>query len=231
MEMYQIQMKKINELLGRNNMKKLLVFLCVMLFIFGVAGIATATPSYEFLMGDESYIDTSDTGDPGLVMWTTVYDTVHHMAFDLNEGESKTFHFARIGTHENWINDDDLIPMPITASVEFDNPDITEAIPGTTVGFAGRFHFFQGWSLVWDDVDPIHFGSGGVFSLNLTDANYRSGLWLGPDGLFGNAYANVFATVTLDSAPNPVPEPATMLLFGSGLIGLAAVGRKRLFKK
>jgi len=62
------------------------------------------------------------------------------------------------------------------------------------------------------------------FSSEFEDVAYVK--WCQLDAL--HQFDNIVLNET--GGPAPVPEPTTILLFGSGLIGIATIGRKKLFK-
>ena len=197
-------------------MKKLFGLLVVGLVVIGLAGPAAA--SYTFDMGDGSYFTGSALSDPGLVMYANVNSNLDSINFTLDSGGSYSFYFATLGTLESdveWGEDD--VAQEIFAYIEFDAPDLVAAIGGTSIGFAGLFHFNQGWTVTWNDPVEVYLGNGNYMTLDLSNASFGNDWWQGPDG---EDCINLTVTYT------HVPVPAAVWLLGSGLVGLVGLRRK-----
>lgn len=174
--------------------------------------ISTAASASTTISGSVSSISVN-TSDPGLVLYASA---IAFSPFVLtNPGDTHTANVMTIGTNENTINlSDDLTPLPVSAMFSFTSP--TGAGGTITGSSSGFFRLLSSCGLIaggcgqvdWNNPTVFNFGTGGAFSVTLTDVEF-----LTPGS------ATVKAKFKLLS--NAVPEPATWAMM---IIGFAAVG-------
>ena len=229
-----------------NTMKKLTILLSIASLVFLITGTAGAIPITATLTADNHYAlyfgneqgitsvgaNESDwDGNPGTYNWSeaetfdvfdvALGDYIYVAAWSdglVAQGLIGQFDF---GCGSILTNTSDW-------EVSLTYYDLDDGVFRSTVNnIQTQINSVTSWSPITNSLDHGAYPWGSISGIS-EDAQWIWGSEL--IGASSNGEYQIFRT-QIGDIPAPVPEPATLFLLGSGLIGLAGFGRKKLSKK
>lgn len=210
-------------------MKKLSKFLLLsVLALFLVAGSAMGVGIDIYSTVNPNY---NNSWDPTILSGTALYtiSVLPESEYGANVF-CVTFEsdiFASLGTVEllappDWTLTGYESPSGYEYEVAMGGLDLLEPGENPPVSFWVQYELYSAEQYYNTSGPDWSWNEGGSWMQSVSATNTLETLpvWLGGGNPSGG-----------NSTTAPIPEPATMLLLGTGLIGLAGIGRKKFFKK